>query len=79
MPINLTRKSLNADYTGNYFQNTILFDFIKYNNIKKYATLVIAYLKRSFEEKSFHFFYWSGMIIQDNSYNKVFKSFVLSL
>ncbi len=47
MPINLTRKSLNADYTGNYFQNTILIDFIKYNNIKKYATLVIAYLKRS--------------------------------
>ena len=35
MPINLTRKSLNADYTGNYFQNTILIDFIKYNNIKK--------------------------------------------
>ena len=49
------------------------------NGIKKYATLVIAYLKRSFEEKSFHFFYWSGMIIQDNSYNKVFKNFVLSL
>ena len=47
MPINLTRKSLYADYTGNYFQNTILIDFIKYNNIKKYATLVIAYLKRS--------------------------------
>ena len=45
---------------------------------KKYATLVIAYLKRSFEEKSFHFFYWSDMIIQDNSYNKVFKNFVLS-
>ena len=27
MRINLTRKSLNADYTGNYFQNTI-FAFI---------------------------------------------------
>lgn len=28
MRINLIRKSLNADYIGNYFQNTILFAFI---------------------------------------------------
>ena len=39
------------------------------NSYKKYATLVIAYLKRSFEEKSFHFFYWSDIIIQDYHYN----------
>ena len=61
-----------------YLFGTVLPCFVR-NGIKKYATLVIAYLKRSFEEKSFHFFYWSGMIIQDNSYNKVFKNFVLSL
>ena len=61
-----------------YLFGTVLPCFIE-NGIKKYATLVIAYLKRSFEEKSFHFFYWSDMIIQDNSYNKVFKNFVLSL
>ena len=60
-------------------QNTVLFVLVRRIAIKKYATLVIAYLKRSFEEKSFHFFYWSDMIIQDNSYNKVFKNFVLSL
>ena len=61
-----------------YLFGTALPCFAK-NWQKKYATLVIAYLKRSFEEKSFHFFYWSDMIIQDNSYNKVFKNFVLSL
>jgi len=61
-----------------YLFGTVLPCFVK-NWQKKYATLVIAYLKRSFEEKSFHFFYWSDMIIQDNSYNKVFKNFVLSL
>ena len=61
-----------------YLFGTVLPRFVK-NWQKKYATLVIAYLKRSFEEKSFHFFYWSDMIIQDNSYNKVFKNFVLSL
>ena len=61
-----------------YLFGTVLPCFVR-NGIKKYATLVIAYLKRSFEEKSFHFFYWSDMIIQDNSYNKVFKNFVLSL
>jgi hypothetical protein len=61
-----------------YLFGTVLPCFVKKWQ-KKYATLVIAYLKRSFEEKSFHFFYWSGMIIQDNSYNKVFKNFVLSL
>ena len=61
-----------------YLFGTALPCFVK-NWQKKYATLVIAYLKRSFEEKSFHFFYWSDMIIQDNSYNKVFKNFVLSL
>ena len=60
-----------------YLFGTVLPCFAK-NWQKKYATLVIAYLKRSFEEKSFHFFYWSDMIIQDNSYNKVFKNFVLS-
>ena len=61
-----------------YLFGTVLPCFVKKWQ-KKYATLVIAYLKRSFEEKSFHFFYWSDMIIQDNSYNKVFKNFVLSL
>ena len=61
-----------------YLFGTVLPCFVK-NWQKKYATLVIAYLKRSFEEKSFHFFYWSDMIIQDNSYNKVFKNFVLPL
>ena len=61
-----------------YLFGTVLPCFVKKQQ-KKYATLVIAYLKRSFEEKSFHFFYWSDMIIQDNSYNKVFKNFVLSL
>ena len=61
-----------------YLFGTVLPCFVK-NWQKKYATLVIAYLKRSFEEKSFHFFYWSDMIIQDNSYNKVFKNFVFSL
>ena len=60
-----------------YLFGTVLPCFVKKWQ-KKYATLVIAYLKRSFEEKSFHFFYWSDMIIQDNSYNKVFKNFVLS-
>ena len=61
-----------------YLFGTVLPCFVKKWQ-KKYATLVIAYLKRSFEEKSFHFFYWSDMIIQDNSYNKVFKNFVLPL
>ena len=61
-----------------YLFGTVLPCFLKKWQ-KKYATLVIAYLKRSFEEKSFHFFYWSDMIIQDNSYNKVFKNFVLPL
>ena len=61
-----------------YLFGTVLPCFVKKWQ-KKYATLVIAYLKRSFEEKSFHFFYWSSMIIQDNSYNKVFKNFVLPL
>ena len=61
-----------------YLFGTVLPCFVKKWQ-KKYATLVIAYLKRSFEEKSFHFFYWSDMIIQDNSYNKVFKNLVLSL
>ena len=61
-----------------YLFGTVLPCFVKKWQ-KKYATLVIAYLKRSFEEKSFHFFYWSDVIIQDNSYNKVFKNFVLSL
>ena len=60
-----------------YLFGTVLPCFVKKWQ-KEYATLVIAYLKRSFEEKSFHFFYWSDMIIQDNSYNKVFKNFVLS-
>ena len=60
-----------------YLFGTVLPCFVR-NGIKKYATLVMTYLKRSFEEKSFHFFYWSDMIIQDNSYNKVFKNFVLS-
>ena len=45
-------------------QNTVLFGLVGRIAIKKYATLVIAYLKRSFEEKSFHFFYWSNNIIQ---------------
>ncbi|ERK53746.1 hypothetical protein HMPREF9015_00401 [Leptotrichia wadei F0279] len=40
---------------------------------------MIAYLKRSFEEKSFHFFYWSNIIIQEYSYNKVFIFFVFYL
>ena len=61
-----------------YLFGTVLPCFVK-NWQKKYATLVIAYLKRSFEEKSFHFFYWSDIIIQYISYNKVFKNFVLSL
>jgi len=46
---------------------------------KKYATLVIAYLKRSFEEKSFHFFYWSDIIIQYISYNIFFLFFFFHL
>lgn len=46
-----------------YLFGTVLPCFVR-NGIKKYATLVIAYLKRSFEEKSFHFFYWSNNIIQ---------------
>ena len=49
------------------------------NSIKKYATLVIAYLKRSFEEKSFHFFYWSDIIIQYISYNIFFLFFFFRL
>ena len=61
-----------------YLFGTVLPCFVK-NWQKKYATLVIAYLKRSFEEKSFHFFYWSGVIIQDNSYNKIFIFFVFDL
>ena len=60
-------------------QNTILFGLVGRIAIKKYATLVIAYLKRSFEEKSFHFFYWSSIIIQEYSYNKVFIFFVFYL
>ena len=51
-----------------YLFGTVLPCFME-NGIKKYATLVIAYLKRSFEEKSFHFFYWSDIIIHYNSYN----------
>ena len=61
-----------------YLFGIVLPCFVK-NWQKKYATLVIAYLKRSFEEKSFHFFYWSDMIIQDNPYNKIFKNFFLPL
>ena len=57
---------------------TVLPCFVR-NGIKKYATLVIAYLKRSFEEKSFHFFYWSDIIIQDNPYNIFFLSFFFNL
>ena len=57
---------------------TVLPCFVR-NGIKKYATLVIAYLKRSFEEKSFHFFYWSSIIIQEYSYNKFFIFFVFCL
>ena len=60
-------------------QNTVLFGLVGRIAIKKYATLVIAYLKRSFEEKSFHFFYWSGIIIQDKSYNQIFIFFVFDL
>ena len=33
-------------------QNTVLFVLVRRIAIKKYATLVIAYLKRSFEEKT---------------------------
>ena len=61
-----------------YLFGTVLPRFVK-NWQKKYATLVIAYLKRSFEEKSFHFFYWSDIIIQDKSYNKIFIFFVFNL
>ena len=61
-----------------YLFGTVLPCFVKKWQ-KKYATLVIAYLKRSFEEKSFHFFYWSGTIIQDKSYNKIFIFFVFDL
>ena len=39
----------------------------------------MTYLKRSFEEKSFHFFYWSSIIIQEYSYNKFFIFFVFCL
>ena len=61
-----------------YLFGTVLPRFVK-NWQKKYATLVIAYLKRSFEEKSFHFFYWSSIIIQEYSYNKIFVFFVFCL
>lgn len=37
-----------------YLFGTVLPCFVKIG--KKYATLVIAYLKRSFEEKKFHSF-----------------------
>ena len=61
-----------------YLFGTVLPCFVKKWQ-KKYATLVIAYLKRSFEEKSFHFFYWSNNIIQQYSYNKIFIYFVFCL
>jgi len=61
-----------------YLFGTVLPCFVK-NWQKKYATLVIAYLKRSFEEKSFHFFYWSGIIIQYISYNIFFLFFFFRL
>ena len=37
------------------------------------------FLKGVYEEKSFHFFYWSNIIIQEHSYNKVFIFFVFYL
>jgi len=61
-----------------YLFGTVLPRFVK-NWQKKYATLVIAYLKRSFEEKSFHFFYWSDTIIQYISYNIFFLFFFFHL
>ena len=61
-----------------YLFGTVLPCFVR-NGIKKYATLVMTYLKRSFEEKSFHFFYWSSIIIQEYSYNKIFVFFVFCL
>ena len=61
-----------------YLFGTVLPCFVKKWQ-KKYATLVIAYLKRSFEEKSFHFFYCSSIIIQEHSYNKFFVLFVFHL
>ena len=58
-----------------YLFDTVLPCFVKKWQ-KKYATLVIAYLKRSFEEKSFHFFYWSrllyGISIRINYYSSIF-------
>ena len=61
-----------------YLFGTVLPCFVKKWQ-KKYATLVIAYLKRSFEEKSFHFFYWSDTIIQYISYNIFFLFFFFHL
>ena len=61
-----------------YLFGTVLPRFVK-NWQKKYATLVIAYLKRSFEEKSFHFFYWSDIIIHYNPYNKYCYFLVFTL
>ena len=61
-----------------YLFGTVLPCFVR-NCIKKYATLVIAYLKRSFEEKSFHFFYWSDIIIHYNPYDIYCDSLVLDL
>ena len=61
-----------------YLFGTVLPCFVK-NWQKKYATLVIAYLKRSFEEKSFHFFYWSDIIIHYNPYDIYCNSLVLDL
>ena len=61
-----------------YLFGTVLPCFVK-NWQKKYATLVIAYLKRSFEEKSFHFFYWSDIIIHYNPYDIYCDSLVLNL
>ena len=61
-----------------YLFGTVLPCFVR-NGIKKYATLVIAYLKRSFEEKSFHFFYWSDIIIHYNPYDIYCDSLVLDL
>jgi len=61
-----------------YLFGTVLPCFVK-NWQKKYATLVIAYLKRSFEEKSFHFFYWSDTIIHYNPYDIYCNSLVFNL
>ena len=61
-----------------YLFGTVLPCFVKKWQ-KKYATLVIAYLKRSFEEKSFHFFYWSDIIIHYNPYDIYCNSLVFNL